>query len=296
MVSAESVQPTRPAIRYFGGKWRLAPWIIEQFPPHEVYVEPFGGGANVLLRKPRSKVEIYNDLDEDLVNLFRVLRDPASAAALIQMLELTPFARGEWEAAYERAPDPVEAARRLIVRSFMGHSSNGVRTDRTTGFRACNLNANAAPARSWSTYPEALRLVAERVRGVAIEREPAVAMISRRDRADVLFYVDPPYVPATRCQKRTRGELSHGYRHDMDDGDHVELLETLNGVDGMVVLSGYPSDLYDRMLTGWTVLHCEAMADGAIPRTECLWLNPAAVAARTPGAADEPWDLFGGTQ
>lgn len=293
---AYDVEPTRPAIRYLGGKWRLAPWIIEQFPAHQVYVEPFGGGGNVLLRKDRAKVEIYNDLDDDLVNLFRVLRDPLAASALIGQLDLTPFARSEWAAAYEPAVDPVERARRLIVRSFMGHSSCASRIDRTTGFRACNLAANADPARSWAGYPDALRLVIARFAGVAIEQLPAEKLIPQRDGPGVLFYVDPPYVQSTRSQKQTRCAPSNGYRHELDDGDHERLLEILRAAQGMVVLSGYPSAIYERMLPDWTVLHCEALADGARPRTECLWLNPAAVAARAPGPSEETWDLFGGLQ
>lgn len=296
---AAAQEPTRPAIRYLGGKWRLAPWIIAQFPPHDLYVEPFGGGANVLLRKARARVEIYNDLDDDLVNLFRVLRDVGQATLLLAQLELTPYARSEWEDAYQPTDCPVEKARRLIVRSFMGHSSCASRIDRTTGFRVCNPSANADPARSWAGYPDALRLVIERVRGegVAIERQPAEVLIRRRDGPGVLFYVDPPYVQSTRSNKLTRCAPSNGYRHELDDDDHRALLATLSEVQGMVVLSGYPSALYDEMLSGWTVLHCDALADGARPRTECLWLNPAAVAARRAAeqieaAQSEALDLF----
>lgn len=286
-------KPTRPALRYLGGKWRLAPWIIENLPSHEVYIEPFGGGGNVLLRKERSTVEIYNDLDDDLVNLFRVLRTPGPAEQLISQIELTPFARSEWLAAYEPAAEPVERARRLIIRSFMGHSSCASRIDRTTGFRACNLAANADPARSWATYPEALRLVIARFAGVAIEQLPAEQLIQQRDGPGVLFYVDPPYVQSTRSQKQTRCAPSNGYRHELDDADHERLLEILCAVEGMVVLSGYPSPLYERMLAGWTVVERTALADGARPRTEVLWLNPAAAA---PGAISRPVrhvNLFG---
>lgn len=285
------VSPTRPAIRYLGGKWRLAPWIIENLPPHEVYIEPFGGGGNVLLRKPRSKVEIYNDLDDDLVNLFRVLRSPA-AGDLIAQLELTPFARSEWAAAYEPTDDPIERARRLIVRSFMGHSSCASRIDRTTGFRACNLAANADPARSWAGYPDALRLVVERFAGVAIEQLPAERLIPQRDGPGVLFYVDPPYVQSTRSPKQTRCAPSNGYRHELEDDGHERLLDILCACRGKVVLSGYPSDLYERRLTGWKAVTREAMADGARPRTEVLWLNPAAAAGRAPSTPRVIRDLF----
>lgn len=267
---------TRPVLRYFGGKFRLAPWIIAHMPTHDVYIEPFGGGANVLLRKARASVEIYNDLDQDVVNLFRVLRSPAAAETLIAGLSLTPFSRDEFSAAYELSDDPIERARRLIVRSFMGHSSAGSRIDRTTGFRAVNLAANADPARSWVTFPATLAEAVDRLSGVSIENIPAADLIASRDREDVLFYVDPPYVHSTRSRKTTRAAPSHGYVHEMSDDDHLALLQQLQAVRGMVVLSGYGSDLYDQTLNGWTRIEKAALAEGARERVEVLWLNPAA--------------------
>mgnify|MGYP000205820787 CR=1 FL=1 len=128
--------PSRPVLRWHGGKWLLAPWIIEHFPPHRVYVEPFGGAASVLLRKPRSYGEVYNDLDEDVVNLFRVLRSDR-AGELVEALRLTPFARREFNDAYAPTDNELELARQLIVRSFMGFDSAGHNRDNgRTGFRA----------------------------------------------------------------------------------------------------------------------------------------------------------------
>src|SRR3954466_7106373 len=97
----------RPVLRWHGGKWKLAPWIISHFPPHRIYVEPFGGAASVLLRKTPAFSEIYNDLDGEAVNLFQVLRRPADAGRLIELLELTPFARAEFEDSYAECEDPV---------------------------------------------------------------------------------------------------------------------------------------------------------------------------------------------
>lgn len=121
----------RPVLRWHGGKWLLAHWIIEHFGPHRVYVEPFGGAASVLLRKQRSYAEVYNDLDDDAVNLFRVLRSDR-ANELVDALRMTPFAQVEFLAAYKRCEEEVERARRLIIRSFMGFGSNG--HHRLTGF------------------------------------------------------------------------------------------------------------------------------------------------------------------
>ena len=125
--------PIRPVLRYHGGKWKIAPWIISHFPEHGVYVEPFGGAASVLLRKPRSYSEVYNDLDRTVVNVFRVLRDSAMATALQRSLEITPFSREEYEAAYEPTDDPIESARRMIFRSVAGIGTDSVITRR--GFR-----------------------------------------------------------------------------------------------------------------------------------------------------------------
>lgn len=272
-------RPTRPLLRYLGGKWRLAPWIIRHFPPHRVYVEPFGGAANVLLRKPRAQTEVYNDLDDDLVNLFRVLRAPAQAAALQSLLRLTPFARSEFLAAYELSDDPVERARRLIVRSFMGHSACGVRLDRKVGFRPVNDAAHGDPARTWSNYPEALGILIDRLAGVSVECRPARALLADRDASDVLFYVDPPYVHATRSQKMTRGAIGNGYRHELSDDDHVALLDQLIGLKGMVVLSGYANPIYAEALHAWCRFDRASLADGGRPRIESLWLNGAASAA-----------------
>lgn len=99
---------TRPVLRYHGGKWRLAPWIIQHFPPHRTYVEPYGGAASVLMRKPRSYAEVYNDLDGEVCSLFRVLREPASAVELRRLVALTPFARDEFALSYVPSPDPIE--------------------------------------------------------------------------------------------------------------------------------------------------------------------------------------------
>lgn len=268
--------PTRPALRYLGGKWKLAPWIVDQFPAHRVYVEPFGGAANVLLRKPRCQTEVYNDLDDDLVGLFRVLRDREAAATLASQLRLTPFARTEFLAAYERTDDPIEAARRLVVRSFMGFGSCASRANRTTGFRTGARRGDAPASREWATYPDALELIVERMAGVAIEQRPADKLIAAKDGPDVLFYVDPPYLHSVRSPKRTRTAPSNGYNHELSDADHVALLEQLTALEGMVVLSGYAHALYDRALAGWRRIEKATLADRALPRTEVLWLNPAA--------------------
>ena len=263
--------PTRPALRYHGAKWRLAPWIIRHFPEHRIYVEPFAGSGGVLLRKPRVFSEVINDLDGDLVNLFRVLRDEVCAARLIRLLELTPFAREEFAGAGEAAHDPVERARRLLVRSHMGFGSDAACGHPCTGFRAKCSRSRTTAAHDWAGLPGALASVVDRLRGVVIEHREALEVIAQQDRPDALIYADPPYLQATRQRSHRRG--GSAYRHDMSEEGHRRLAAALHRVTGAVALSGYPSPLYDELYAGWRRVEKRAMADGARVRTEVLWMN-----------------------
>ena len=274
--------PARPALRYHGGKWRMAPWIIGFLPPHRCYVEPFGGAASVLLRKPRSYAEVYNDLDRDVVNLFRVLQDPLGSADLHRRLFLTPFARDEFTDAYEPTSDAVERARRLVIRSFMGFGSDGTRTNIRTGFRACSDRSGTTPAGDWLGYVDALPTLIDRMRGVVVENRDALACMAQHDGPATLYYVDPPY----RLDTRNISHRNHGYTHEMTDADHDRLLDELRQMRGMVVLSAYPSPTYERALVGWRSIQRATYADGARPRTEVLWLSPRAADALATG------DLF----
>lgn len=277
------MKPTRPVLRWHGGKWLLAPWIIEHLPPHRVYIEPFGGAGSVLLRKERSFAELWNDLDDEVVTLFRVLRDVEQSEALLRALSLTPFARAEFKLAYEPADDPIERSRRLIVRSFMGQGSvSNERLAGATGFRNNTRRSTAAPfspipSHDWARYPDALRRLIARLAGVTIENRDAFELMAQQDADDVLFYCDPPYLPETRsrCGNRKGGGFV-AYMHELSPDQHAEMLVFLRGLRGMVVLSGYPSELYDASLTGWRRIERRALADGARERTEVLWINPQA--------------------
>lgn len=279
--------PTRPVLRWHGGKWILAPWIISHFPAHRIYVEPFGGAGSVLMRKPPAYAEVWNDLDGDLVNLFRVLRSDRSSR-LVEQLRLTPFSRVEFETAYEPTDDDVERARRMIIRSFMGFGNTGA-LGRSTGFRADSNKSGTTPAHDWASYPDALEALIYRVRGVVIENRDARDVMAAHDRTDTLHYVDPPYVHATRSVGNPHC-AKHKYRHEMSDADHSELIAFLRTLRGMVVLSGYPCDLYDDALGDWRRIERQALADGARERTEVLWINPVCA-----GRLDrESMPLFGG--
>ncbi|WP_085032272.1 DNA adenine methylase [Ensifer aridi] len=291
--------PTRPVLRWHGGKWKLAPWIIGHFPSHRVYVEPFGGAASVLIRKPRAYAEVYNDLDDEVVDLFRMLRDPAQACRLHELLKLTPFARTEFKAAYEATDDVIERCRRLVIRSFMGFGSNAhasqAKGHRSTGFRATSNRSGTTPATDWANYPAALGALVERLQGVVIENRPAIEVMAQHDREGTLHYVDPPYMHETRAQGNKYDLGWRMYRHELADRDHEELLDFLRKVAGMVVLSGYDAPLYKDMLADWSRLEKETFADGARARTEVLWLNPAAteqLAAEQRASAYRQTSLF----
>lgn len=241
-------------------------------PPHGCYVEPFGGAAGVLLQKPRVYAEVYNDLDGDIVNFFRVLRDPTLREDLIRACRLTPYAREEFDAAYEPTDDSLERARRTCVRAAMGFGSAGA-TKATTGFRTDTRRKYGTAQHNWANYPEALAAIGDRFAGVLVENRDALEVIAAHDGADTLHFVDPPYVHETR-QMRTQG----GYRHELDDDGHARLLEVLRAVDGMVVLCGYPNALYDARLTDWerhTTSARISSGRGTGLRTEVVWLNPA---------------------
>jgi DNA adenine methylase len=267
--------PTRPVLRYHGGKWRLAPWIISQFPPHRIYVEPYGGAMSVLLRKPRCYAEIYNDLDGEIVNLFRVLRNPTQARELVRLVRLTPYAREESELSHLVDGDPVEQARRTLLRSFAGHGSAAFLDESPTGFRNNATRLGTIPAHDWRGQPRALEMIAERLRGVVIESRPALTLIAAFDSTDTLFYVDPPYPISTRGGR-------HHYRHEMTDDEHRELAEVLHQVTGMAIISGYECDLYDELYPQWERVTRSARADGALRRLEVLWLSPRVTERRLP--------------
>ncbi|HCT5330792.1 TPA: DNA adenine methylase [Klebsiella pneumoniae] len=260
-----------PAIRYHGGKFRLAPWIIEQMPEHVCYVEPFGGAAGVLLQKPRSYSEVYNDLDGNVVNLFRVLRDPELNQRLQDACFLTPYSRDEFCHAQEPATDPIERARRMVVLACMGFGTAAAGGQ--SGFRSDSKRKYATAAHLWERYPANLSAVCKRLQGVIIENKDAVAVMRAHDAETTLHYIDPPYLPETRVQR------NRYYAHEMTQEGHEQLLAVASTLQGMVMISGYDSELYSDMLASWkkvTRTSRISAGRGTAIRTECLWLNSAA--------------------
>lgn len=267
--------PRRPILKYHGSKWRIAPWIIAQFPEHEKYVEPFCGGAAVLFRKPRSQVEVLNDLSDDLVNLFRVLRSPMRAKILAHKLWATPYSRRDYELSLIPTRRPIERARRLIARSRMGWGSSAQITSGRTGYRSNSGRAKSSSGEAvWAKIPNEILLYTERLRGVNIEHRDALEVIAQHDSKHTLFYVDPPYMAETRKAIAKESRTTKMYTHDLVTADHEKLLAALKTLKGMTVISGYPSDLYDSALSGWRRMEKPSFDYGRNARTEVIWLSP----------------------
>jgi DNA adenine methylase len=255
---------------YFGGKITLAPQIAALFPAHGHYVEPFGGSLAVLLAKRPAPHETVNDLDGDLMNWWRVLRDRPDELA--RVCALTPHSRGEQVAAYDLADcdDDLERARRVWVQLTQGRA--GLR--RQTGWRhyikPCRDSGSGSMPHYLRGYVDRIAPAAERIQAVSLENLPALDLIAKygRDRG-VLLYVDPPYLSAVR--------ENGTYLHEMgDEREHRELAAALHECVSTVILSGYASGLYDRELyAGWDRHTMRATSGhGSSPgRTEVLWSN-----------------------
>ena len=209
-----SSEQMKAVLKYPGAKNRLAEWICNYIPKHDVYLEPYAGSLAVFFAKQPVRIETLNDLDGNVVNYFRVIRDKPQE--LIEKLSLTPYARGEYNTAFEQSKtdSEVEMARKFAVRCWQGF---------------------------------------------------AVELLKRYNTPDVFMYVDPPYLHGTR--------KNYLYRYEMENTEHVELLEILAGHPGKVLLSGYDNDLYNSYLSGWKKVQKKTQAEAGLPRTETLWMN-----------------------
>ncbi len=253
----------KAVMKYPGSKWRTARWIIDFFPDHHSYLDPFFGSGAVLFNKPRSHIETVNDLDGNVVNLFECIkRDPERLAHEIYW---TPYARQVYEDAFDAEPeDSFKRAVNFYIRLNMGHGF------RTTGERVGWKNDVKGRERSyasqdWCHLPEKILQAAERLRGVQIECRPAVELIQRFNSPKVLVYGDPPYVLGTRHGKQ--------YKYEMDDDGQNALLDVLLAHKGPVLLSGYDSELYNRRLAGWYREETTCYSQVGSKKKEVLWMN-----------------------
>ena len=253
-------------LKYPGAKWALAEQIISRFPEHHSYLEPFFGSEAVLFRKPRSPIETVNDLDGEVVNLFRCIREDPERLA--REVYFTPYSREVYEASYSAGADETPAARAawFLIRCNQGY---GFRTNEIrVGWKSdVQGRERAYAARAWTELPDLILQAAERLREVQIEHRPALEVIRRFRSSNVLIYADPPYVISSRSGGRKQ------YRHEMTDEDHLALLEALNAHPGPVLLSGYDSPLYNRLLSGWHRETLYTTDQLSRRRDEALWMN-----------------------
>ena len=256
----------RTVIKYPGAKWRIADWIISLMPAHKSYLEPFFGSGAIFFRKPPSRIETINDADGEIVNLFTCIREHPEA--LSRAIALTPYSREEYERVWEDGisgeADPVERARRTLVRYWQTHGSCSYYKSGWKNDRAGREYAYAV--RYWNQLPAWIDDAVGRLKEAQIEHGDAVDIIRRFRSPDVLVYADPPYLLSTRKQRQ--------YVVEMDtDAQHVELLKALLDHLGPVMLSGYDNDLYNDMLTGWIKLQKPTQCEKGGSRLETLWLN-----------------------
>ena len=249
-------------LNYPGAKWGLASTIVSMMPRHRSYLEPFFGSGAVLFNKLPSAIETVNDIDGDITNFFKVLRERTDD--LIRAISLTPYARDVFYDAHEnRGTDDFDRAYRFAIRSKMGH---GFKTYEKTGFKIDVFSRERSYCvNTWNAMPSLLAEAAARLKKVQIENRPALEIIRKFNHDNVLIYADPPYLLNTRGGKQ--------YRCEMGENEHIELLGALRDHKGFVILSGYPSEMYDRILKGWNKVTKKSYNQNADARTEVLWTN-----------------------
>jgi DNA adenine methylase len=273
------------AFSYFGGKYYYADRIIALFPPHDIFVDVFGGSGVIVASKPPAKLDVYNDLDQSLVNFFHVLRDPKMSKELIRLLELTPYARSDYMdclKSYTKPRSRVERARRYFVAIAQSFSSNMLKA----GWSHNTVTSITPAATSFINAIDRLQIIARRFREVQVDNRDFRVVLDAYDSPHTLFYCDPPYLAETR--------KSGKYQHEMSEQDHQDLLTMLVKRQAKMLLSGYDSDLYHDFLSEWECVRFETTASavgrnrasgnkgkGKIlanhTRIECVWISPNAI-------------------
>jgi DNA adenine methylase len=276
-------QKLRSPIVWFGGKGSMVAKLLPFIPKHKIYVEPYGGGASLLFAHEPSEIEVYNDLNSGLVNLFRVLRNREQFEQFHRLVQLTPYAREEFfdcKNNWSSTDDPVERAYRWFVvarMSFAGAFGQGWSFGRTSS-RGMESHVSA-----WLGIVEMLPEISQRLSTVLVEHKDAFGLIQTYDTEETFFYLDPPYVLSTR--------KAGGYKHELSDADHQRLVESLLNIKGKALLSGYANPIYAQLeKAGWqrkdwkTVCIAAGrtratgiLGEGACKRlqerTESIWFN-----------------------
>ena len=271
----------RSPIRYFGGKGLMVKKLLPYIPPHRQYVEVFGGGASLLFAKEPAKVETYNDIDQNVVNFFRVLREPKKFVQFYHFVCLTPYSRVEWKNAKDKLKEEKNDIKRAYYFFVIQRQSFGGLGTGGWGFNfKASRRGMARQTSAWLSIMEILPKIAERLMMVQIECSDFRNILTSHDDKDAFFYLDPPYLPKTR--------RAAGYANELTQEDHEDLVKVLSNIKGKVMLSGYPNELYDSL--GWhkkcwqtvcaavgrtrgTNILGKGSATKKQPRVDCVWMN-----------------------
>ncbi|HEY4877185.1 MAG TPA: DNA adenine methylase [Puia sp.] len=271
VVHIRSQKKKRIAFGWYGGKFSHLDWLLPLLPECHHYCEPFAGSAAVLLNKKPSAVETYNDIDGEVVNFFKTLRN--KPAELERQIALTPFSREELHVAVNGNKadiTDVERARRFYVRARQ--TRTGLAQTSSVGRWAnCKETSRAGMSGAvsrWLGGIDQLKDIAQRLVRVQIENRPAIDVIKLYDSNKTLFYCDPPYVHATRGDKKA-------YKFEMNDQEHIELGKTLNKIKGNAAISGYRCELMDKIYKNWNRFDAPIKTTHTTKekRQECLWMN-----------------------
>lgn len=250
--------------------------LLRLIPTHQIYIEVFGGTAKLLFAKDVSPVEVYNDIDGNLVNLFRVLRDDKSFDEFYKLCVCTPYSReifSECTKNINRESDSIKRAWQFFVVAKMSFSGRY----KCPGWSKCVTRSRrnmASTVSAWISSIEGLQEVHNRLFSVLIENRDFRKVILENDGPEVFFYLDPPYVQSSR-------EGTNKYSYEMSDKDHEDLVEILLNVKGKVILSGYNNNIYKKLEESDWLRKDYETTSSAIPsntnknayRIESLWMN-----------------------
>ncbi len=255
-------------LKWPGAKWSMANKIIELMPQHKIYLEPFFGSGGIFFNKKRSNLEILNDLDSEVVNLFKVVRD--YHGDLANKIFFTPYSKEEYKESYDRNNrelNDIEKARQFLVRSNMARAGMQYYS---SSWRTCGValapRTKQRVTREWNRIPENIFQAALRLKDAEIENIDAIKLIKKYNSKDCLIYADPPYLLSTRKQKYYNVEMT-------EEKEHLQLINVLKEHSGPVIISGYNSDLYNNLLSGWNKIEIKANAEQGKERTEVIWTN-----------------------
>lgn len=252
-------------LRWPGSKWKLANKIIKIMPKHEIYIEPYFGSGAIFFKKMLCNNTILNDLDNNVVNLFKVIRNNPEELALL--VEFTPYSREEYlNSDISEDDNDIEKARKFLVRSNMARGATQYYRSgwRNAGLKESLIN-NSRVTREWNKIPQSIIYASEKLKNVEIENIDAIKLIKKYNHESCLFYIDPPYLLNTKSGKY--------YNYELTDIDHIELLQTLQGHKAKIILSGYENELYNKYLKGWKKVKLMAINENKDKKIESLWIN-----------------------